>query len=130
MGVVEAKSPWKERGSGLPSCYFWFSALTNDNPQSSDPLLQLLLLSVRTFYTITSPVLSPAKSNGRPSILLYSLFLGGQNGKAKILYVVAFRLRLSASSAIPALAQLTKLNVGYGAITGDQLPAWTARSEP
>jgi ABC-type nitrate/sulfonate/bicarbonate transport system substrate-binding protein len=27
----------------------------------------------------------------------------------------------------PALAQLTRLNVGYSAISGDQLPAWVAK---
>jgi ABC-type nitrate/sulfonate/bicarbonate transport system substrate-binding protein len=27
----------------------------------------------------------------------------------------------------PALGQLTKLNVGYSAISGDQLPAWVAK---
>jgi hypothetical protein len=35
-------------------------------------------------------------------------------------------LLLSAWS-LPALAQLTRLNVGYSAISGDQLPAWVAK---
>jgi hypothetical protein len=35
-------------------------------------------------------------------------------------------LLLSAWSS-PALAQLTRLNVGYSAISGDQLPAWVAK---
>jgi NitT/TauT family transport system substrate-binding protein len=34
---------------------------------------------------------------------------------------------LAVSWTHPALAQLTKLNVGYSAISGDQLPAWVAK---
>jgi NitT/TauT family transport system substrate-binding protein len=34
---------------------------------------------------------------------------------------------LSVSWNSPAVAQLTKLNVGYSAISGDQLPAWVAK---
>jgi NitT/TauT family transport system substrate-binding protein len=36
-------------------------------------------------------------------------------------------LLLSALWSSPAVAQLTKLNVGYSAISGDQLPAWVAK---
>ena len=36
-------------------------------------------------------------------------------------------LLLSALWITPAAAQTTKLNVGYSAISGDQLPAWVAK---
>jgi ABC-type nitrate/sulfonate/bicarbonate transport system substrate-binding protein len=36
-------------------------------------------------------------------------------------------LALSAFWHDPALAQLTKINVGYSAISGDALPAWVAK---
>ena len=38
-----------------------------------------------------------------------------------------FFLLLSALWNHPAAAQTTKLNVGYSAISGDQLPAWVAK---
>ena len=38
-----------------------------------------------------------------------------------------FFLLLSALWNSPATAQTTKLNVGYSAISGDQLPAWVAK---
>ena len=38
-----------------------------------------------------------------------------------------FAVALSLSFAQPALAQLTKINVGYSAISGDALPAWLAK---
>ena len=42
---------------------------------------------------------------------------------ALILFAVAF----SVGVGQPALAQLTKINVGYSAISGDALPAWLAK---
>lgn len=47
--------------------------------------------------------------------------------KLRAFTVVIFCLVLLASWNNPALAQLTKLNVGYSAISGDQLPAWIAK---
>src|SRR5713226_1420910 len=47
--------------------------------------------------------------------------------KLKTFAVTAFSLVLLASWTNSALAQLTKLNVGYSAISGDQLPAWVAK---
>ncbi len=41
--------------------------------------------------------------------------------------MVIFSLALLASWNNPALAQLARLNVGYSAISGDQLPAWVAK---
>ncbi len=41
--------------------------------------------------------------------------------------VMFFYCFFSAFWAFPAAAQLTKLNVGYSAISGDQLPAWVAK---
>lgn len=44
-----------------------------------------------------------------------------------IFAVVLFFMALSPFGNNPALAQLTKLNVGYSAISGDQMPAWVAK---
>jgi NitT/TauT family transport system substrate-binding protein len=41
--------------------------------------------------------------------------------------VAIFSFALLAAWNCPALAQLAKLNVGYSAISGDQLPAWVAK---
>ena len=38
-----------------------------------------------------------------------------------------FALGLSLGAAQSALAQLTKISVGYSAISGDALPAWLAK---
>jgi NitT/TauT family transport system substrate-binding protein len=45
-------------------------------------------------------------------------------GAIKILLV---SILLSSASGDAAFAQLTKINVGYSAISGDQLPAWVAK---
>lgn len=45
----------------------------------------------------------------------------------KMIAAGVFCWLLLASWAIPASAQLTRLNVGYSAISGDQLPAWVAK---
>lgn len=47
--------------------------------------------------------------------------------KLKTFATAVFSFALLAFSYHPALAQLTKLNVGYSAISGDQLPAWVAK---
>src|SRR6266404_9076828 len=44
--------------------------------------------------------------------------------KVQSLMLAIFSLALSASWNPPVLAQLTKINVGYSAISGDALPAW------
>src|SRR5713226_5165205 len=46
--------------------------------------------------------------------------------KLKTFRVAALCLLLASWNG-PAQAQLTKLNVGYSAISGDQLPAWVAK---
>jgi len=43
------------------------------------------------------------------------------------LMLAIFSLALSVSWTRPALAQLSKINVGYSAISGDALPAWVAK---
>jgi len=43
------------------------------------------------------------------------------------LTMACFALLLSISGSAPAQAQLTKLSVGYSAISGDALPAWIAK---
>src|SRR6266403_3366676 len=47
--------------------------------------------------------------------------------KVQSLMLAIFSLALSASWNPPVLAQLTKINVGYSAISGDALPAWVAK---
>src|SRR5690348_11573338 len=47
--------------------------------------------------------------------------------KPGIFALVLFLMALSPYGNNPALAQLTKLNVGYSAISGDQMPAWVAK---
>ncbi len=47
--------------------------------------------------------------------------------KFKSLMLVIVCLALSVSRNPPVLAQLTKINVGYSAISGDALPAWVAK---
>jgi NitT/TauT family transport system substrate-binding protein len=47
--------------------------------------------------------------------------------KPGIFALVLFLMALSPFGNNPALAQLTKLNVGYSAISGDQMPAWVAK---
>src|SRR6476619_4717013 len=47
--------------------------------------------------------------------------------KVQSLMLSIFSLALSASWNPPVLAQLTKINVGYSAISGDALPAWVAK---
>lgn len=41
--------------------------------------------------------------------------------------LVAFILGIFSSAPLPASAQLAKVNVGYSAISADQLPAWVAK---
>jgi len=45
----------------------------------------------------------------------------------KNLSVAMFALALNIFSTAPVHAQLTKINVGYSAISGDSLPAWVAK---
>jgi NitT/TauT family transport system substrate-binding protein len=47
--------------------------------------------------------------------------------KARACAVMVVLILLSVSWHSSAVAQLTKLNVGYSAISGDQLPAWVAK---
>src|SRR2546427_12513723 len=47
--------------------------------------------------------------------------------KLRTFGTVVFSMALWASWNNFALGQLTKLNVGYSAISGDQLPAWVAK---
>jgi len=47
--------------------------------------------------------------------------------KIKSIMAVTFWLALVVCLASPVSAQLTKLNVGYGAIGGGNLPAWVAK---
>src|SRR2546427_9623449 len=47
--------------------------------------------------------------------------------KLRTFSVLMFSMVLWASWNCPALGQLTKLNVGYSAISGDQLPGWVAK---
>ncbi len=47
--------------------------------------------------------------------------------KLRTFTVVIFSLALLVSWNNPALAQLARLNIGYSAISGDQLPAWVAK---
>jgi NitT/TauT family transport system substrate-binding protein len=47
--------------------------------------------------------------------------------RVKSLMLAIFSLGFSVSWTPPALAQLTKINVGYSAISGDALPAWVAK---
>src|SRR3989441_12398417 len=47
--------------------------------------------------------------------------------KLKTLAAAVFSFALLAVSNSPTNAQLTKLNVGYSAISGDQLTAWVAK---
>src|SRR2546422_11092561 len=44
-----------------------------------------------------------------------------------LLYILAAALWILSSVSSSAWAQLKKLNVGYSAISGDQLPAWIAK---
>ncbi|MGH7771946.1 MAG: ABC transporter substrate-binding protein [Candidatus Binatia bacterium] len=45
----------------------------------------------------------------------------------KFIFAMALCLATVVSLNSPALGQLTKLNVGYSALSGDQLPAWVAK---
>src|SRR4029434_3095548 len=47
--------------------------------------------------------------------------------KSRNVAVAIFFLALSLYGHNPALAQLTRLNAGYSAISGDALPAWVAK---
>src|SRR4249919_521370 len=47
--------------------------------------------------------------------------------KSRSFGLTTFFLALSVSWHSPVLAQLTKINVGYSAISGDALPAWVAK---
>src|SRR5882724_3318004 len=47
--------------------------------------------------------------------------------KSRHIGLTTFFLALSVFSHNPTLAQLTKINVGYSAISGDALPAWVAK---
>ncbi|HVH90893.1 MAG TPA: ABC transporter substrate-binding protein, partial [Candidatus Acidoferrum sp.] len=47
--------------------------------------------------------------------------------KSRNVAVAIFFLALSLYGHNPALAQLTRINVGYSAISGDALPAWVAK---
>jgi ABC-type nitrate/sulfonate/bicarbonate transport system substrate-binding protein len=46
---------------------------------------------------------------------------------SKILTTAIYALLISIIWNTPAQAQLTKINVGYSAISGDALPAWLAK---
>ena len=45
----------------------------------------------------------------------------------KRIFLAVFALALTMFSSAPVHAQLTKINVGYSAISGDSLPAWVAK---
>ena len=47
--------------------------------------------------------------------------------KSRSIGLMTFFLALSVFRQNPVLAQLTKINVGYSAISGDALPAWVAK---
>lgn len=47
--------------------------------------------------------------------------------KCKLVFVASIVLGLLALPGSPLPAQLTRINVGYSAISGDQLPAWVAK---
>src|ERR1700746_4196617 len=47
--------------------------------------------------------------------------------KVKSFILAIFSLALSVFWNSPVLAQLTKINVGYSAISGNALPAWIAK---
>ena len=47
--------------------------------------------------------------------------------RARIVGQMFFAMALSLGAGQAALAQLTKINVGYSAISGDALPAWLAK---
>lgn len=47
--------------------------------------------------------------------------------KCKLVFVASSVLGLLALPGSPLPAQLTRINVGYSAISGDQLPAWVAK---
>ena len=47
--------------------------------------------------------------------------------RIKSVVKIVYGLALAILTVAPASAQLTRLNVGYSAISGDQLPAWVAK---
>ena len=47
--------------------------------------------------------------------------------RLRTIMVLFGSILLASAWSHPAFAQLTRLNVGYSAISGDQLPAWVAK---